>query len=188
MRDDPDRRSYPDDIGEGEGDPPARRDIILCCCDDQAVTDNDRSLLALYLLEYRRRRVYEFSEECLTEHLWISSSWSISGIPLRHKHEFTVIPDITRVPRDDKDSLRLAVFPSATADDSDLIIKIWRELKIPVLVNADNHKDKQLVKDAGGGLWYDKYYEFEGALDYILSDMIRASHLACSGNAYACGR
>ncbi len=172
------------DRSDPEGNPPARRDIILCCCADPKASDSEKAMLALYLLEYRRRRVYEFTEECLTEHLWMSSDGKPVDVPLRHKNEFSGLRDISRISSEDRDSVRLAVIPSKETDDTDLILRIWRELKIPVLVISGNTKDKQLVKDAGGGLWYDNYYEFEGILDYILNDPIRASKLGGSGCRY----
>lgn len=172
------------DRSAAEGNPPARRDIIVCCCSDPGVTDAEKAMLALYLLEYRRRRVHEFTEECLTEHLWLSSDGRPVDVPLRHKNEFTGLKDISKIKREDLDSLRLAVFPSGNTDDYDMIIKMWTDLKIPVLVNQKNTKDKQLVKDAGGGLWYDNYYEFEGILDYILNDPIRAKSFPGSAGRY----
>ena len=167
--------------GSTEVNPPARRDIVVCCCDGEGTTEEEKAMLALYLLEYRRRRIYEFSEECLTEHIWISPDKTSAGIPLRHKHEFKSLRSIAKIGADDKDSLRLAIFPSANSEDERRIKEIWQKLHLPVLINGKNSKDKQLVKDAGGGLWYDNYYEFEGALDYILCDGIRAAKLGAAG-------
>ena len=73
--------------------------------------------------------------------------------------------------------------PSANESFSIVIMESWLCGR-PVLVNADCAVTKNFVMEANGGLYFEDYFEFEGALHYIVNHLKTADSMGRQGQEY----
>lgn len=95
--------------------------------------------------------------------------------------------DLGFVPVQDKyDAYGAAVMlcqPSVNESFSIVVMESWL-CRRPVLVNADCAVTKNFVVEADGGLFFEDYFEFEGAVNYIASHAETADAMGRHGQAY----
>lgn len=75
------------------------------------------------------------------------------------------------------------VNPSAYESFSIVLMEAW-ECGLPVLVNGRSEVLREHCWRSGGGLWFDRYGQFEGALDLLLGDGELALRMGEQGRAY----
>jgi glycosyltransferase involved in cell wall biosynthesis len=75
------------------------------------------------------------------------------------------------------------VNPSAYESFSIVLMEAW-ECGLPVLVNGRSEVLREHCWRSGGGLWFDRYGRFEGALDTILGDAGLSAAMGRRGRAY----
>ena len=73
--------------------------------------------------------------------------------------------------------------PSRNESFSIVIMESWLCGR-PVLVHGKCPVTTNFVRRAGGGLYFQDYYEFEGCLKWLCSDAKRSAELGRSGNAF----
>lgn len=73
--------------------------------------------------------------------------------------------------------------PSENESFSLVMMESWLN-KTPVLVNENCNVTSYFVKECNGGLYYNNYFEFEGALNYILGKKKVAEYMGKSGEKF----
>lgn len=73
--------------------------------------------------------------------------------------------------------------PSKNESFSYVIMESWLCSR-PVLVHEDCDVTKHFVKDSNGGLYFQNYFEFQEAVNFILHNQDAASAMAYNGSAY----
>ena len=133
-------------------------------------------VLVNYFAEYRRRHTTDLK-------LVLIGGGKVA-IPSAQK-EF--ILDLGFLPVQDKyDAYRAAsVFcnPSPHESFSIVIMESWLAGR-PVLVSDDCAVTKNFVKKAMGGLYFQNYHEFEGALQYLLDHPVTAAQMGENGKEF----
>lgn len=97
------------------------------------------------------------------------------------------IIDLGFVPVQDKynayGAAELLCQPSKNESFSIVIMESWLCEK-PVLVCEDCAVTKNFVRESQGGLYFKDYFDFEGALDYIMGNPAKAEKMAQNGKQY----
>ena len=95
--------------------------------------------------------------------------------------------DLGFVPIQDKydayGAAELLCQPSNHESFSLVIMESWL-CKRPVLVSGNCAVTKNFAIESNGGLWFDDYFEFEGAIDYLTNNRNIASELGDNGRKY----
>lgn len=73
--------------------------------------------------------------------------------------------------------------PSENESFSLVMMESWLNKK-PVLVNENCNVTSYFVKECNGGLYYKNYFEFEGALNYILKEKKIAEYMGKNGEIF----
>lgn len=73
--------------------------------------------------------------------------------------------------------------PSKNESFSLVIMESWL-CERPVLVHADCAVTSHFVRQSGGGLYFQDYFEFEGAVNYLLTHMDIAGEMGRQGRAF----
>lgn len=73
--------------------------------------------------------------------------------------------------------------PSHNESFSLVIMESWLARQ-PVLVSGNCAVTKNFAIESNGGLWFDNYFEFEGAIDYLTNNRKIASEMGNNGRKY----
>lgn len=73
--------------------------------------------------------------------------------------------------------------PSKNESFSLVLMESWL-CERPALVHAECSVTKHFVKDAGAGLYYGSYFEFEGAVNYLLKNKAISEQMGIAGREY----
>ena len=133
-------------------------------------------VLIRYFSEYRKRHETAFKLVL------------IGGGRILIPHEDRrAILDLGFVPVQDKHdacgAAHLLCQPSSHESFSIVIMESWLASR-PVLVSGHCEVTKNFVQESNGGLYFENYHEFEGALEYMESHPEEASRMGGNGRAY----